>query len=54
MVMFLFPCSLEIRFLICPELIVGRLFCEEMADNEVIVMSGGIVVFFFLSFMLQE
>lgn len=30
----------EIRFLICPELIVGRLFCEELADNEVIVMTG--------------
>lgn len=30
----------EIRFLICPELIVGRLFCEELSDNEVIVMEG--------------
>jgi hypothetical protein len=30
----------EIRFLICPELIVGRLFCEELTDNEVIVMTG--------------
>ncbi len=30
----------EIRFLLCPELIVGRLFCEELADNEVVMIQG--------------
>ena len=30
----------EIRFLVCPELIVSRLFTEELDDNESLVMSG--------------
>lgn len=30
----------EIRFLICPELIVSRLLAETMADNEALVMRG--------------
>ena len=30
----------EIRFLICPELIVSRLFTEELDDNECLVISG--------------
>jgi len=30
----------EIRFCICPELIVSRLFCEGMDDNECIVITG--------------
>ena len=30
----------EIRFLICPELIISRLFTEELDDNECLVMSG--------------
>ena len=30
----------EIRFLICPELIVSRLFTEELDNNECLVMTG--------------
>ena len=30
----------EIRFLISPELIVSRLFCEELDANECIVVTG--------------
>ena len=30
----------EIRCLICPEMIVGRLFCEKLQDHEVIVIKG--------------
>ena len=30
----------EIRFLICPELIVSRLFTERLQDNEVLVIQG--------------
>lgn len=30
----------EIRFLICPELIASRLFCEKLQDNEVLVIEG--------------
>ena len=30
----------EIRFLICPELILSRLFTEELDDNESLVMTG--------------
>ena len=30
----------EIRFLICPELIVGRLFIEVLDSNEVIEITG--------------
>lgn len=30
----------EIRFLICPELIVSRLFSEKLDDNEVLIVSG--------------
>ena len=30
----------EIRFLICPELIVSRLITEELDDNECLVMTG--------------
>ena len=30
----------EIRFLICPELIVSRLLCERMEPNEAILMQG--------------
>lgn len=30
----------EIRFLICPELIVSRLFTEGLDDNECLVMTG--------------
>jgi poly(ADP-ribose) glycohydrolase len=30
----------EIRFLICPELIVSMLFTEAMADNECLIMTG--------------
>ena len=30
----------EIRFLICPELIVSRLFCEELDANECVVITG--------------
>ena len=30
----------EIRFLICPELIVSRLFTEELDDNECLVVTG--------------
>ena len=30
----------EIRFLICPELIVSRLFCERMLDTECIYITG--------------
>lgn len=30
----------EIRFLICPELILSRLFTEELDDNEVLEVVG--------------
>ena len=30
----------EIRFLVCPELIVSRLFVEELDANEVLVITG--------------
>jgi poly(ADP-ribose) glycohydrolase len=30
----------EIRFVICPELIVSRLFTECLADNEALIISG--------------
>lgn len=30
----------EIRFCICPELIVTRLFCEALEDNECIIITG--------------
>ena len=30
----------EIRFLICPELILSRLFVEELDANEVVVITG--------------
>ena len=30
----------EILFVVCPELIAGMLFCEVMADNEAIIISG--------------
>lgn len=30
----------EIRFLICPELIASRLFCEAMLDHESIIITG--------------
>ena len=30
----------EIRFLICPELIVSRLLCEELSDQEVLILEG--------------
>lgn len=30
----------EIRFITCPELIVARLFVEELADNEALVVQG--------------
>ena len=30
----------EIRFLVCPELILSRLFTEELDDNESLVMTG--------------
>merc|ERR1712223_2024618 len=30
----------EIRFLICPELIISRLFTERLQDNEVLVIEG--------------
>ena len=30
----------EIRFLICPELIVSRLFTEELDNNECLVVTG--------------
>ena len=30
----------EIRFTVCPELLVSILFMEEMAENEAIIISG--------------
>jgi len=30
----------EIRFLVCPELILSRLFVEELDSNEVAVITG--------------
>ena len=30
----------EIRFLVCPELILSRLFTEELDDNESLIMTG--------------
>lgn len=30
----------EIRFLVCPELIVSRLFTEHLQDNECLVVTG--------------
>ena len=30
----------EIRFLICPELIISRLFTEALEDNECLLMTG--------------
>ena len=30
----------EIRFMICPEMIITRLFTEELGDNEVLIMKG--------------
>ena len=30
----------EIRFLVCPELIVSRLFTEVLEDNECLVVTG--------------
>jgi Poly (ADP-ribose) glycohydrolase (PARG) len=30
----------EIRFITCPELIVARLFVEQLADNEALVVQG--------------
>ena len=30
----------EIRFLICPELIISRLFTEGLADNECLIITG--------------
>ena len=30
----------EIRFLVCPELILSRLFTEELDDNECLIMTG--------------
>jgi len=30
----------EIRFVICPELIISRLFTEKLLDNEVLIISG--------------
>lgn len=30
----------EIRFLVCPELILSRLFTEELDDNECLVIIG--------------
>ncbi len=30
----------EIRFAICPELIVSILFCESLIDNEAILIKG--------------
>lgn len=30
----------EIRFITCPELIVARLFVEQLADNEALVIQG--------------
>ena len=30
----------EIRFLICPELILSRLFTEQLADNECLIVTG--------------
>ncbi len=32
----------EIRFLICPELLVSRLFTEKLADNEAVIITGSI------------
>lgn len=34
----------EIRYVICPELIVGRLFVEQLGDNEALLCIG--IVFF--------
>ena len=30
----------EIRFLICPELILSRLFCERLDSNECLIVTG--------------
>ena len=30
----------EIRFLICPEMLVSRLFTEVLDDNECLIMTG--------------
>lgn len=30
----------EIRFMICPEMIVSRLITEVLEDNEVLIMTG--------------
>jgi len=30
----------EIRFIICPELIVSRLFTEELENNEALIITG--------------
>ena len=30
----------EIRFLVCPELILSRLFCERLDSNECLIVTG--------------
>ena len=55
----------EIRFIICPELIVARLFTECLADNEALLVIGKhfskpnfektgltLIFFFFQNFLL--
>ena len=36
----------EIRFLICPEMMVTRLFTEVLDKNECLIMRGMLVIFF--------
>lgn len=38
----------EIRFIICPELIVARLFTECLADNEALLVTGRTSYFNFI------
>ena len=34
----------EIRFLICPEMIISRLFTEALGDDECLIMKGNLLV----------
>ena len=40
----------EIRFVICPELIVTCLFCEVMESNEALIIAGERLIFIYFCF----
>lgn len=43
----------EIRFVICPELIISKLFTEQMAPNESLLMIGMLYVVSSFNFSLK-